>query len=80
MIEFADSLIDSGLALARAAMVLIAVVTVAGVWWRTKALIPVVSAVIVAAIALWATSPAGVSWLKDRIESDTVSLSAPDGP
>lgn len=74
MIDFVDNLISSGMDLARAAIVLIAVVTVASVWWRTKALVPVVSSLLVAAIVIWGTSPAGVAWLKGRIDQDTTSL------
>lgn len=76
MIEFTEALIATGMSLARATIVLIAVVTVASVWWRTKALVPVVSALLVAAIVLWGTSPAGVEWLKERITRDTATLGA----
>jgi hypothetical protein len=52
------------------ALVLIAGFIVAQVFLRTRALIPVLSAVLVAILVLWGTSDAGLSWFTDRIGED----------
>jgi hypothetical protein len=44
------------------------------VWYQTKALIPVLTAVLVAGVALWAVSPAGITTLEQWISEDTAGV------
>ena len=70
MLEWLTTITNEGIALARVVVVLIAIVSIATVWYRTKALIPVLGAILVAGIALWAVSPAGIATIEDWIGQD----------
>lgn len=50
------------------AITLVALVTIAGTWWRTRAIAPTAAVIVVAAVAVWAVSHPGVI---RRLASDT---------
>lgn len=70
MIDAISSLIGDGIDLIRLALVLGAIVVVAQVFFRTRALVPVVAAVFLAALVLVGTSDFGLDWFTDRISDD----------
>jgi hypothetical protein len=74
MIEWAQGTVDQLVTLARAFTVLVAILSIIMVWYQTKALIPVLTAVLVAGVALWAVSPAGIETLKRWISEDTAGV------
>jgi hypothetical protein len=58
-------LIQGGLAVA-------AVLFIGHVWWKTKALIPTVGAMLLAGMVLWGT--ANIQWFQDQIGKEMHSL------
>ena len=52
---------------------LVAIFGVISTYWLTKALVPVLSALLVAGIAIWAVSPAGLSTLEGWIGNETAA-------
>jgi hypothetical protein len=68
--------------LARAGLVVLALIAIGKVWWETKALVPVLGAILMSGVVIWATSPAGIQWLKDRTKQEaddhTTSMGRPD--
>lgn len=56
-----------------------AAVYVAAVWWRTKALVPTITAIVVAGVVVWAS--ANVDFISDRVAEDAgnVQVDAPAG-
>ncbi|HEX9766470.1 MAG TPA: hypothetical protein VGA36_06880 [Nitriliruptorales bacterium] len=82
MLDFMETLTADAIGLARTVVVLIAIVSVSSVWWRTRALVPVLGSILVAGIALWAVSPGGLSWVQERVGDDSsrVTSSAPALP
>lgn len=74
MLEFAEGLAVQGIDLVRLFMVLAGIVIVLLTLIRTRALMPVLGTVLLVAIALWAVSPSGVSWLPERVEEDTARI------
>lgn len=82
MLEFLTELANDAIGLARTVAMLIAVGSVVLVWISTRALVPVLAAILMAAIALFAISPAGLGWLQDRVAEDAERIveSAPAGP
>lgn len=69
MIEFLNGMIDNFATVIKAAIAAAASVYVAAVWWKTKALVPTVTAVVMAGVVVWAT--ANVDFLEARVEQDT---------
>jgi hypothetical protein len=53
-------------------LVVAAVLFIAHVWWKSKALIPTVGAMILAGMVLWGT--ANVQWFQDQIGKEMHSL------
>ncbi len=76
MLDFLNNMAGDAIGLARTVAVLIAVVTVGAVWMSTRALIPVLASILLAAIALFAISPQGVAWLQQRISDDATKTSS----
>ena len=62
-----ESLLQAGIAVAAAAYV-------ASIWWRTKALVPTLAAMLVAGAVVWASN--NVDWFSQRIADDTTGLGA----
>jgi hypothetical protein len=79
MIEAFTSLANEAITLARLVGTLVAIVSVLAVWWMTRALIPVIGACLVAGIALFAISPAGMATLEGWIASDVGDTTAEEG-
>lgn len=75
MIEWvADKLADIQ-QLILAAGVVLAILYVLMTWWRTKALVPTLVALLLAGIVLWAVS--NIDWFKRKVGEETGSLPAP---
>jgi hypothetical protein len=74
MFEWMTGAIDQMVTLARAVAGLVAVVSIIVVWFQTKALIPVLAAILLAGIALWAVSEAGFATLQRWISQDTAGV------
>ena len=71
MIEWMNDLVAEGIALGRIVIVLVAIMSVIITFYRTQALVPVLSAVFVAGVAIWAVSPAGLAQLETWVGEDT---------
>ena len=69
MTDFLTQMIDDVSTVITAAIAAAASIYVAAVWWRTKALVPTITAVVMAGVVVWAT--ANVGFLEDRVEQDT---------
>ena len=61
--------------LIQAGLVVAAMLFVAHVWWKTKALIPTLGAMLLAGAVLWGT--ANIQWFQDRIGEEMHSLGTP---
>ena len=55
-------------------LVVAAVLFIAHVWWKTKALIPTLGAMLLAGMVLWGT--ANIQWFQDEIGKEMRSLGA----
>ncbi|TMK52758.1 MAG: hypothetical protein E6G66_03480 [Actinobacteria bacterium] len=53
-------------------LVVAAVLFIAHVWWKTKALIPTLGAMLLAGMVLWGT--ANIQWFQDEIGKEMHSL------
>lgn len=53
-------------------LVVAAIVFIAHVWWKSKALIPTLGAMLLAGMVLWGT--ANVQWFQDQIGKEMHSL------
>jgi hypothetical protein len=53
-------------------LVVAAVLFIGHVWWKTKALIPTVGAMLLAGMVLWGT--ANIQWFQDQIGKEMHSL------
>ncbi|MDH3369073.1 MAG: hypothetical protein OEO17_14630 [Gemmatimonadota bacterium] len=73
MLDWLTGLTNEGITLMRLIVVLIAIVSIATVWYKTQALVPVLGAILVSGIAIWAVSPAGITQLEQWIGSDTAA-------
>ncbi|CAN5655528.1 hypothetical protein BH24ACT15_BH24ACT15_15760 [soil metagenome] len=69
MIQFLSQMIADFSTVIKAAIAAAASVYVAAVWWKTKALVPTVTAVVMAGVVVWAT--ANVDVLRDQVGQDT---------
>ena len=58
--------------LVQAGLVVAAILFVAHVWWKTKALIPTLGAMLLAGMVLWGT--ANIQWFQDKIGQEMHSL------
>ncbi len=79
MTDFLTNMIADARTVILAAISAAATLYVAAVWWRTKALVPTVTAIIMAGVVLYAVN--NVEVLQDGVESDAgdwISL-APQG-
>jgi len=61
--------------LIQAGLVVAAVLFIAHVWWKSKALIPTLGAILLAGAVLWAT--ANVQWFEDEIGKEMHSIGPP---
>ena len=77
MLDWLTAMTTEATALMRGVVVLIAIATIAIVWYQTKALVPVLSSVLVAAVALWAVSPAGITQIEQWIGNDSTRAIGP---
>ena len=69
MIDFLTQMIDQFGTVIRAAIAVAASVYVAAIWWKTKALVPTITAVVMAGVVVWAT--ANVAFLQDQVQQDS---------
>lgn len=58
--------------LIQAGLVVAAVLFIAHVWWKTKALIPTLGAMLLAGAVLWGT--ANVQWFQDQVGKEMHSV------
>ena len=73
MLDWLTGLTNEGIALARIVIILVAIVSVIITYYKTQALVPVLGAALVAGIAIWAVSPAGITQLENWIGQDTAA-------
>jgi hypothetical protein len=71
MIQFLQSMISNFSEVIIAAIAAAASVYVAAVWWKTKALVPTLTAVVMAGVVVWATS--NVGFLEQQVQTDAES-------
>jgi uncharacterized membrane protein YdjX (TVP38/TMEM64 family) len=64
--------------LIQAGLVVAAVLFVGHVWWKTKALIPTLGALLLAGGVLWGT--ANIQWFQDKIGQEMHSLTPRTAP
>jgi hypothetical protein len=69
VIDLLTSMISSAERVILAAISVAATVYVAAIWWRTKALVPTMTAVVMAGVVLYAVN--NVDALKDGVEADS---------
>ena len=79
MLDWLTNISNDGIALARVVVILVAIISVIITYYKTQALVPVLGAALVAGIAIWAVSPAGLTQLENWIGSDA-NASAPISP
>ncbi|CAN5159450.1 hypothetical protein BH23ACT9_BH23ACT9_27910 [soil metagenome] len=80
MTQFLTSMIADARTVVLAAISLAATVYVAAVWWRTKALVPTLTAVVMAGVVLYAVN--NVDTLQAGVEADStdwIDVGAADG-
>jgi hypothetical protein len=70
VLNWFNNLVNQGTDLARAAIYLLAIVSVGIVWAQKKAVVPVIATIIVAGIVIWAVSRAGQDNLRDKVGTD----------
>lgn len=70
MLDWLTNISNDGIALARVVVILVAIISVIITYYKTQALVPVLGAVLVAGVAIWAVSPAGLTQLENWIGSD----------
>lgn len=71
MIEFLSGMISDVETVIIAAIGAAAAAYVASVWWRTKALVPTLTAIVMAGVVVWAAG--NVEFLEQQIEADTAN-------
>lgn len=65
--------------LIQAAAVVMAIIAILGAWFRTKALVPTVTAAILSGFVLWGIN--NTSWFQTKVgEESGLSVPAPAGP
>lgn len=79
MLDWLTNISNEGIALARVVVILVAIISVIITYYKTQALVPVLGAALVAGIAIWAVSPAGLTQLENWIGSDATAT-APVSP
>ncbi|AXV09719.1 hypothetical protein DVS28_a5063 [Euzebya pacifica] len=75
MIDFLSNMIGDVSDVITAAIAAAAAVYVASVWWKTKALVPTMTAIILAAVVVWAAG--NVDVLEGRVAADSTDWMAP---
>jgi hypothetical protein len=71
MFDWLEGLVADATDLAQNFAVLVAIASIIMVWYKTKALVPVLAAVLLAGIALWAVSDTGTQTLTNWIGDST---------
>jgi hypothetical protein len=71
MFEWAHAIIDQTLTLIRAGVVLFAVLTVAMIYARTKAVVPVAVAALLAGAVIWAVN--NIEWFERKVGDETIA-------
>ena len=69
MIHFLTTMIGDLSGVIKAGIAAAAAVYVAGVWWRTKALVPTMTSIVLAAVVVWAAGNVGV--LEEKVNLDS---------
>ncbi len=69
MLEWLNGLVNEGQAVTKNVVVLVAMFTIGMTWFRTRALVPVIGACILAGIALFAINNS--DWFEDKIGEET---------
>ena len=75
MIDILQNLIGSTETMVQAAIGVAAAMYVAGIWWRTKALVPTLAAVALAAVVVWAAN--NITFLQQQVGEATNTLTEP---
>lgn len=70
MIQYLTNMISGVTTVVIAAIGVAATVYVAAVWWRTKALVPTMTAIVMAAVVLFAVN--NVDVLQQQVEQDSL--------
>lgn len=71
MTDFLTRMIADVSSVITAAIAAAAAIYVAAVWWRTKALVPTVTAVVMAGVVVWATANIDVLEQRGDVDADT---------
>lgn len=74
MIDLMESLLGSVEGLIQTGVAVAAAAYVAGVWWRTKALVPTLASVALAAVVVWAAY--NVGFLREQVQETTEGAAA----
>lgn len=69
VIEWLGSKIQEVQTLVQAALGVAAILSIGWVWWKTKALVPTLGALILAGVVLWGT--ANLDWFKTKIGEES---------
>jgi len=75
LIDFLSNMIGDVSDVITAAIAAAAAVYVASVWWKTKALVPTMTAIILAAVVVWTAG--NVDVLEGRVAADSTDWMAP---
>jgi len=73
MFDWLNVFIDDGIDLVQKSMILIFLVTVATVTYRTRALVPVLGTFILGAVVLGFTTDGGIEFLRGLVTSEAVA-------
>ncbi len=71
MFEWAHGIIDQTLTLIRAGVVLFAILTVSTIYARTKAVVPVAVAALLAGAVIWAVN--NIDWFERKVGDETIA-------
>ncbi|MEX2621571.1 MAG: hypothetical protein WD250_15245 [Egibacteraceae bacterium] len=72
MFEWAHGIIDQMLTLIRAGIVVFAIITVSMIYARTKAVVPVAVAALLAGAVIWAVN--NIDWFERKVGQETIAL------
>lgn len=75
MIQLISTLISEVSGVLQSGIAVAAIAWVAIVWWRSKALVSTISAIMLAGVVVWAT--ANVDFLKSRVAEDATGTGRP---
>jgi len=72
MLDWLNTMIDDITDTAQVFIILLGIVVIGAMAFKTRALVPVLGSVLLVALVIFFTSDAGLEWLPDMISEETV--------